>query len=305
MAAVLITVLKIIGIVLACIIGLILLLACLILFVPVRYRIKADREAPDSEPMATAYASYLLHIFTAGVSYDKNIDVFVRLFGFRILKNKRDKESHKPRGKSSEEKIEDTEEVKAENKEEPDEYSVDWNTQDEETQTVNTVFTDDGDNTGDSDETEEDLCDKIEKILSDLSDRYFEYSDKIDRIRKEIRFWDRMINDCRNRNAVALIKTEVVKLLKKIAPKKIKGFIHFGSDDPAVTGRILMYLSIIYPILPRKLVIDPGFEDNDLYGSIDIKGHIRLIVPLVCFVKVYFNKDFKRMWRIYKKHSDR
>ncbi|MBO4267233.1 MAG: hypothetical protein J5910_08620 [Lachnospiraceae bacterium] len=294
MAAVLLTVLKIIGIVLACIIGLILLLICLILFVPVRYRIKADRETPDSEPSAGAYASYLLHIVTAGVSYDKKVDVFVRLFGIGILKKKKEKDPHKPR---REEPEEDKEDIPVENKEdkpvenkddkqeghteEPVEYSVDRNT------------------------PEEDLSDKIERILNDLSDRYDEYSDKIDRIRKEIRFWDRMINDCRNRNAAALIRDQAVNLLKKIAPRRVKGFVHFGSDDPATTGRILMYLAIIYPILPRKLVIDPGFEDNDLYGNIDIKGHIRLIVPLVCFAKVYFNRDFKRMWRIYKRHSDR
>ena len=311
------TVLKIIGIVLACIIGLVLLLICLVLFVPVRYRINAEKEDPEADPVAFARSSFLLHILSAKVIYEKKLEIIVRIFGFRMFQDRKSEKKRRKRKKASEDKKE--------------EYSLDWNEPDddhrpdeeetddkadgiktEEDKTEENKTEEDKienakseDNKGKDDKSEEGSYEKVEKILNDLSDKYLEYSDKIDRIRREIRFWDRMINDCRNKNAAALIKKETLKLLKKIAPRRIKGFIHFGFDDPATTGTVLMYLSLIYPILPRKLVIDPGFEDTDLYGNIDIKGYIRLIVPLVCVAKVYFNRDFKRMWRIYKKHSNR
>ena len=306
------TVLKIIGIVLACIIGLVLLLICLVLFVPVRYRINAEKEDPEADPVAFARASFLLHILSAKVIYEKKLEIIVRIFGFRMFQDGKSEKKRRKRKKASEDKKE--------------EYSLDWNepdddhrpdeeetddkadgikTEEDKTEEDKIENAKSEDNKGKDDKSEEGSYEKVEKILNDLSDKYLEYSDKIDRIRREIRFWDRMINDCRNKNAAELIKKETLKLLKKIAPRRIKGFIHFGFDDPATTGTVLMYLSLIYPILPRKLVIDPGFEDTDLYGNIDIKGYIRLIVPLVCVAKVYFNRDFKRMWRIYKKHSNR
>ena len=114
-----------------------------------------------------------------------------------------------------------------------------------------------------------------------------------------------MYDDKRNKDAFALIKKEIIRLLKKIAPKKIKGFVHFGFDDPATTGSILMYLAMIYPVLPKKLKIDPSFEDTDIYGAIDVKGRLSLIVPAVSFLKVFFNKDCRRMYRLYKRHSSK
>jgi hypothetical protein len=114
-----------------------------------------------------------------------------------------------------------------------------------------------------------------------------------------------MRNDERNQEAVLYIKKKVLKLLKKLAPKSVKGFVHFGFEDPATTGKILMYLAMIYPVLPRKLIIDPGFDDTDIYGNIFIKGHFSLITPVMCFLGVYFNKDIRRMRRLLKKYKEK
>ena len=291
MAAVLLTVLKIIGIVLLCIIGLLLVLVCLILFVPIRYRIEADRSDPDMSFTGSATGSFLLHILTARATYDEKFDFCIKVFGIRIKKRSHKEETPKIQDDQPEAKDTGNSEVTEED------YSIDWNKTDDPGSKPEPE--------PEPEKSSDDLFEKIEAFIDKLADRYNEYSDKYDRIRKEIRFWDRMINDCGNKRAVELIKREAGKLLKKIAPRRIKGYIHFGSDDPATTGKILMYLSMIYPVLPRKLILDPDFEDPEVFGYIDIKGGIRLIVPLVCAVKVYFNRDFKRMWRIYRKHSGR
>jgi hypothetical protein len=62
---------------------------------------------------------------------------------------------------------------------------------------------------------------------------------------------------------------------------------------------------MIYPVLPRKLIIDPGFDDTDIYGNIFIKGHFSLITPVMCFLGVYFNKDIRRMRRLLKKYKEK
>ena len=114
-----------------------------------------------------------------------------------------------------------------------------------------------------------------------------------------------MAHDERNLAAFELIKIQVVKFLKRIAPRSVKGYVHFGAQDPATTGQILMYLSIIYPVLPRKLKLEPDFDEALVYGNIDIKGRLALIFVLVYLLRIVMNKDCKRMWRIYKRHSGR
>ena len=125
-----------------------------------------------------------------------------------------------------------------------------------------------------------DIFDRIEgfigKFIEKISSKYDSISQKYESIRFKLRFFDKMRNDERNQEAVAYLKKKTLKLLKKLAPRSVKGFVHFGFEDPATTGKILMYLAMIYPILPRKLTIDPGFDDTDIYGNIYIKGHFSL-----------------------------
>ena len=288
--AVLLTILKIIGIVLLCIIGLILLIAAILLFVPIRYRICADKSDPEGDISAAAKVSFLLHIVSAAFIYSGGTDLSVRLFGIKIYPRK--KKDRCGRRKDKPEPVHDVkpdepagEAVNHEYIPKDDDFTIDWN------------------DAADEEEPVSDIAQKAEEILDKLSDKYESIRDRYEKIRKDIRFWDRMIHDCRNKNAVTIIKTQVLRLLKKIAPRRVKGFVHFGFDDPATTGQILMYLSMLYPILPRKLKIDPGFEDTLIYGNIDIKGRLSLITPAICFLKIYFNKDCRRMYRLYKRHQ--
>ena len=305
MATVLLSILKITGIVLLCLIGLILLVAAIILFVPIRYRIRADKPLDDGFT-ADAGASFLLHILSLKFLFNGEFDYYVKLFGIRIYpkKNKgEDKEETVP-DESKPEDIPDTSQALetegSMNDELPGEedYTIDWNDfaeDEQETSQYSDV----------EDEDDERLVKKLEEIIEKLSLKYERIAQKYDSIRYKIRFFDKMRNDCRNREAFEYIKVKAIKLLKKIAPRSVKGFVHFGFEDPATTGKILMYLALIYPILPRKLTIDPGFEDTDIYGNVKIKGHISLITPAMCFLGVYFNRNCRRMWRLYKKYKDK
>ena len=308
MLAVIITILKITGIVLLSILALVLLIVCLILFVPIRYRIDAAKPSPEDDITAAAKVTYLLHIISGGASYDKEFDKYARLFGIKIWPRHKKTDEAVTTGETSQSSepsydsatIADNDPTLEYHNEEADhkpvneeDYSIDWNTDDESAASLEDDVDDD-----------EDIFDIIDRIIGTVSDKYGDITGKYETIRKEIRFWDKMANDTRNRNAVALIKDLVLKLLKKIAPRKVKGLVHFGFDDPATTGKILMYLALIYPVLPRKLKVEPDFEDALVYGNCLIKGKITLFFPVVYFIRIYFNRDFKRMWRIYKKHSN-
>ena len=300
--AVFLTILKIIGIVLLCIICLILLVLSLILFVPVRYRIRADKEDAGDDLRAFGQVTYLLHILTGRFIYDKETDCFIKLFGIRIWPKKEKKPQKKSRSVDDEPVAvgDDKEKTAAES---PDlqaissgqDYTVDWNEDDDSALSRSEDPPDEAE--------DKDLFDIIESILEKIQSRYDSFSDKYVSFAARLRYWDKMANDPGNRNAVAYIKDIGIRLLKRIMPRTIKGYVHFGSDDPATLGKILVYISLIYPMLPRKLKIDPDFENADLYGNVDIKGNIRLITIGVAALKVILNRDCRRMWRLYKKHS--
>lgn len=305
--AVILTILKITGIVLLCIIALILILAAIVLFVPIRYRIRADKPL-EEDFTAFAGISFLLHILSGKIVYDKDIDYNIRLFGLKIYpRKKKDDISDGPvtdvNPGEKEEQIKPEEDIPTQDISETG-YEIDWN----ESESVSEPENDDSQDIETSEE-DDDLFDKaeafIEGIIEKISSKYGSISEKYESIRFRIRFFDKMRNDDRNQEAVAYLKKKALKLLKKLAPRRVRGFVHFGFEDPATTGKILMYLALVYPILPRKLTIDPGFDDTDVYGNIYIKGHFSLITPALCFLGIYFNKDIRRMRRLFKKYKEK
>lgn len=105
MLAGVLTVLKIFGIALLCILGLLIFLLLLVLFVPVRYRLDGNipRMNPDEgfdveKINVNASFSWLLHIISGGISYPENKEFQIRVFGIKVYpfkekKNKSDKKS--------------------------------------------------------------------------------------------------------------------------------------------------------------------------------------------------------------------
>lgn len=105
------------------------------------------------------------------------------------------------------------------------------------------------------------------------------------------------------KRAFALCKKELLTLWKRVRPKKLRAELHFGFDDPALTGQILAYLSMLYPLLGKDVRLRPDFENRVCEGKLLIKGKIRLFVLLRALWILYFDKDIKRLIRIWKKED--
>lgn len=88
MLHIILLVLKIIGIVLLCILGFVLLAACCALFVPVRYRIEVTREEAEGNPpvVIRAKVTWLLHLVNILVCYPAEVYVRVRIFLFTLFR---------------------------------------------------------------------------------------------------------------------------------------------------------------------------------------------------------------------------
>jgi hypothetical protein len=86
-------------------------------------------------------------------------------------------------------------------------------------------------------------------------------------------------------------------MAKKILPRKLRADIHFGFDDPAMTGQVLAIASMFYALYYECVDLEPDFENEVLEGTIYMKGKIRLLYfvsfVLKTGVDVWFNKEIK------------
>lgn len=302
--SVLLLILKIIGIVLLSLLGLIIALVLIVLFVPVRYRAWIDKDSPEADFSARGNVSYLLHIISFWFMYEGEIDTSLKIFGIKFgFKKKSKKSTESVSGEDNSSRGED-ESVDSEITDEEVSYTVDWNDEEKpEIDDITSASVNDI-NVGDKDECksdEKDILDKISLLAEKLSEKYDKFSGKINDFNKKVKYLSGNIEDQRNKNAVSCLFEELKRLIKYYKPRKLKGFVHFGFDDPALTGKILMYAGILYPYLPRDILIDPGFEDEDKYGNVYLKGHIRLNHLAASFIRVILNKDVRRLWKIIKK----
>lgn len=127
MLGILLSILKIFGIIILSIIGFLILIILVVLFVPIRYRAKGSYK--DNVFNAKAVVSYILHIFTAVVLFDSKLDYYIRLFGIKInIKNLMKKDSNDSddiNAKSDEEAIDDQQEDSSDEDDSADKDSAD------------------------------------------------------------------------------------------------------------------------------------------------------------------------------------
>ena len=109
----------------------------------------------------------------------------------------------------------------------------------------------------------------------------------------EIKKWTDFLQDERTQKAIVLALKEVGGILKGLLPKKVKGYVRYGSGDPCKTGQTLGYLAAAYPLYGRSLSIYPDFEEKTLEGDIDLKGRVFLATIVWAGLKLILNKNIK------------
>ena len=87
---VILTILKILGIILLVLLGLLLVIVFSVLFVPVRYRLEGEKSSPGwSEANGKVKVSWLLHLIHLRIQYqEKELDWECYLFGVPLKKEK-------------------------------------------------------------------------------------------------------------------------------------------------------------------------------------------------------------------------
>lgn len=141
------------------------------------------------------------------------------------------------------------------------------------------------------------LPDKLKEImdrLAQLPSMLSKIPLTIRRIYDKIDWYRQFFEHPRTKEAVSLVLDRSKKLMHHIFPKKIKGKVTFGSEDPSITGTALAVLGMTMPFHKNRVEIVPVFDNqNILEGNIKIKGRIYGFVPVKMLAELYFNKNIK------------
>lgn len=86
-------------------------------------------------------------------------------------------------------------------------------------------------------------------------------------------------------------------LIKMILPKKIKGWLRFGTGDVYTEGQYLTYLCFVYPLYAGKFDIIPEWEEEVIEVDASFSGKIRMFAMLLIGLKLLFSKKVKALLR--------
>lgn len=324
MLSVLLTILKIIGIVLAVVFGLVVLVLLLVLFVPIRYEILARYE--NNKPYAKVNVTYLLKLVRFKLEFMDELIYEAKVLFFTLLssatedakeedKAKKPKKSKKSKkkeenvfdeedsedsffevGKVESESVADTSEpVMTEKEKESEEAPVHY--QSEEAW----------------DSVEEEPMGFFEKIWYKITTVYERIKETLISVKEKVTsVWDsiikkkehvsekvneilRIINNEGNREFVRFLWEQIKYFLKKLKPKKGHLNVHFGMEDPETTGKIAMYLAVLYGLLGIEISILPDFDEQVMEGELYLKGRLQLYILVVMAFRIIRNKHFKRI----------
>lgn len=113
----------------------------------------------------------------------------------------------------------------------------------------------------------------------------------------------KQIKDEENRQLVTHILFRTKKLLLHIRPRKCRADILFGTGSPDTTGYLLGIYSILSLYLPEQIDVAPDFMERKLEGHISARGHIVPAVLLFHLLKLYQDKTLRKLLNLQKKHK--
>ena len=298
---IILTILKVVGILLLAVLGLVLFFLLSALFVPVCYRMWGKRTATVLEGKASV--SWLFGLIRLSVGYvDSQSKLELYLFGIPLLAlkdriNRWRKKRRKPgkrmrQGKSSDTKPAD--QMRKDNQavqvkepaEKPVQDQVDSDSTEQEPDTAAVIFQ------------------KIKEILLKI----WRFPGRVlERIRKsrltfrqfcdKIKKWYRFLQMDDTKQALIFLKGKGFLVLRHMLPVKIQGNLHFGFEDPSITGQVLAVAGMVYPLYGKTFRLIPDFEQQVLEGEVNLKGRVFGGYLLLQAWQIYRCKEIRRTYQ--------
>lgn len=295
MPGVILHILSIIGLILLALLCFVLFLLLIILFCPITYRAKGNK---NTEGLAIAAgANWLFGILRVRYAYPEPGDVTVRilwktLFDSGSVKKKKETgepDSGKPdSGKSDSGKPDSGEPEKIKLKPEDTEERTAEASQEEmsggpfesQQETVNSEPIPEEGNIFSR------LFSKIQKIKYTI----LKICDKIKEIWANISYYTGLLQEENTARLWKHVKLRLGKILKSVRPRHIRAEITFGTGAPDTTGYIYGVYCMFSPALGGNICVTPDFDQAILEGTVTISGHITVFICLWNALKLLLDK---------------
>lgn len=305
--------LKIIGILLAVALGLLLL----VLWMPVRYSFQMDKKA-EGPLEGQVKVTWFCSLFRMKASYiDKRFDYHIRIFGNQIsgnqkefLDRKKRKEERKEEKRRKKEQASVRKEAALPKQEDPsqrekkDPVREKSCGQEETEKPVENKACAEG-------ETEKPAGDKAcaqEEKEKPAGQRKKERKKKKNRknygetlrgkyasLRENIDKLKNVYASCGGQELKEFFWKSVVQLARHVLPRRWKGYLHFGFDDPAVTGILTGFVAMVYPFGQTSFSLEPDFQQACFDAACQGRGRIHPGFFLWMAGKAVCNKNVRRL----------
>lgn len=336
----LLLVLKIAGIILAVLLGIVLAAAAAVLFVPVRYAADAQYDKNSGKkPVLHVRVTWLLHLFRFFMEYNEGFKMRAQVLFFPLYDSERPIEPE----------IKEQKEKASKKKQKAGERTV----FDEQPQKSGVQAQETGSKT-EAEQTAEENPDESEAVCSpeqidiqerkktakkksrasrkkpSLAEKFKRFVERIkqacrrikaffiriaqtirgifdksvslkETVQEKIAHFSEMLQDEENRELVHFLWEQLKRLLQKIRPKKYRLRVRYGFEDSETTGWLAVRLAVLYGLLGLDIELIPDFEESVFEGEGMIKGKIRLAGILMIAGKVYFNRLVQK--KLLKKSS--
>ena len=312
MLHILLLVLKIIGIIIAVILGILVLLILIILLVPVRYQGEAAADGTWKGICAKIKVHWFFHLIAFSAEY-KDEAFFWRL---RIAWKKMGTDSEDGQESAVEEKTEvrqepaveeqaeykEKEEVSADEAGTEDRLEKEEKTDTKTEENVERLLQEPEKNEKESqippadEETPflfEKIAGRLRAFFQKIKYTFQRLCGKIKTLSEKKEKVKGFLTDEVHRRAFQKTKTELSRLMKRIRPKKLKGTVHYGFEDPYHTGQVLAALGVVYPWLGEAVSVYPDFEKRILQGDLYVKGTVRALYVVLLIWKLVWCKDVR------------
>lgn len=323
----LLLVLKIAGIILAVLLGIVLAAAAAVLFVPVRYAADAQYDKNSGKkPVLHVRVTWLLHLFRFFMEFDEDFKMRAQVLFFSLYDSEKtiEPETKEQKGKNSKKKQKtlkrtvfdeqsqksgvQAQEVRGRIEQEPlqeTESGIEVPQTAEENPRVSRKKLSLAEKFKCFGERIKQVCRQIKAFFIRIAQTIRGIFDKSvslkDAVQEKITHLSEMLHDEENRELVHFLWEQLKRLLQKIRPKKYRLRIRYGFEDSETTGWLAVRLAVLYGLLGLDIELIPDFEESVFEGECMIKGKIRLAGILMIAGKVYFNRLVQK--KLLKKSS--
>lgn len=136
----------------------------------------------------------------------------------------------------------------------------------------------------------EEIKEKIEAKWTAFKEDFLSLNNKKEAVLK-------FINAEGTADGIFYLLTQSKILVKMILPKKIKGWLRFGTGDVYTEGQYLTYLCFVYPLYAGKFDILPEWDEEVIEVDASFSGKIRMFAMLLIVLKLLFSKKVKALLR--------